>query len=69
LANEWHPDRHKLNKEEAQNKFNEINEAFEVLYNRNNKTHYDEIVHKGYSVEDAQSTFSKFFDDHDFIDE
>lgn len=28
---EWHPDRHRENKEEAERKFKEIQEAYEVL--------------------------------------
>jgi DnaJ-class molecular chaperone len=68
-VNKYHPDRNKSNKEWAENKFHDINEAFEILYNRNSRAHYDEVYKKGYSLGDAELTFNKFFAEHDFINE
>ncbi len=41
-ALEWHPDRHKDNKEAAEKRFKEINEAYQVLSNPQKKTSYDQ---------------------------
>lgn len=67
LANQWLPERNKNNRQQAEQRFNEINEAFEVLYNRNSRSHYDEILKKGYSLDEAESTFDRFFQEHDFV--
>lgn len=53
LANKWLPERHKANIQEAESKFKDINEAFEVLFSKNSRSHYDEILQKGYSFDDA----------------
>ncbi len=41
LALEWHPDKHATNKEVAEKKFKEINEAYQVLSNPQKKQIYD----------------------------
>ncbi len=41
-ALEWHPDRHKDNKEAAEKRFKEINEAYQVLSNPQKKSSYDQ---------------------------
>lgn len=41
LAHHWLPEKHNHHLEHAHKKFDEINEAFEVLYNRNSRLHYD----------------------------
>lgn len=47
LALKWHPDRNTDNKEEAENKFKEITEAYEVLTNEDKKQLYDKYGHEG----------------------
>lgn len=46
-ALEWHPDRHKDNKETAEKRFKEINEAYQVLSDPQKKTSYDQYGHAG----------------------
>lgn len=41
-ALEWHPDRHKDDKETAEKKFKEINEAYQVLSDPKKKSMYDQ---------------------------
>lgn len=53
----------------AENQLNDISEAFEVLYNRRSRAHYDEVFRKGYSLHDAESTFSRFFAENDCVNE
>ena len=69
MASYWHPDRHKENRQNAEQKFNDISEAYEVLSNRNKRAHYDEMLSKHYSIDDAQKTFERFFDEHGMEDE
>jgi DnaJ-class molecular chaperone len=35
LAMKWHPDKNPTNKKEAENKFKQISEAYEVIYSTN----------------------------------
>lgn len=42
LAKKWHPDANPDNKQEAEEKFKEISEAYEVLSNEDKRLHYDE---------------------------
>ena len=49
-ALEWHPDRHQGgDKEEAERKFKEINEAYQVLSDANKKAAYDNYGHDAFS--------------------
>lgn len=49
-ALEWHPDRHQgTDKEEAERKFKEINEAYQVLSDSNKKSAYDNYGHDAFS--------------------
>lgn len=48
-ALEWHPDRHKDNKEEAEKKFKEVNEAYQVLSDSQKKGAYDQFGHDAFS--------------------
>ncbi|WKZ25292.1 MAG: DnaJ C-terminal domain-containing protein [bacterium] len=49
-ALEWHPDRHQgADKEEAEKKFKEINEAYQVLSDSNKKSAYDNYGHDAFS--------------------
>lgn len=69
LAAKWHPDKHKEHRKSAETKFHEISEAFEVLSDRNKRSHYDELLSKEYSLQDANSTFERFFNEHGLVDE
>jgi DnaJ-class molecular chaperone len=48
-ALEWHPDRHKDNKEEAEKRFKEINEAYQVLSDSQKKSAYDQFGHAAFT--------------------
>jgi curved DNA-binding protein len=49
-ALEWHPDRHKgSDKENAEKKFKEINEAYQVLSDPQKKASYDQFGHAAFS--------------------
>jgi len=48
-ALEWHPDRHKDEKEPAEKRFKEINEAYQVLSNPQKKTAYDNYGHDAFT--------------------
>ena len=48
-ALEWHPDRHKDEKEAAEKRFKEINEAYQILSNPQKRTAFDQ-----YGAADAQ---------------
>lgn len=49
-ALEWHPDRHKgSDKEEAERKFKEINEAYQVLSDSSKKSAYDQYGHDAFA--------------------
>lgn len=69
LASKWHPDKHKEDRRLAEKKFHDVSEAYETLSDRNSRGHYDELLQKQYSLEDANDTFEKFFSEHGMIDE
>ena len=46
-ALEWHPDKHKDNKEAAEKRFKEINEAYQILSDPQKKQQYDQFGHAG----------------------
>lgn len=48
-ALEWHPDRHKDNKEAAEKRFKEINEAYQVLGDAKKRQSYDQFGHAAFS--------------------
>ena len=49
-ALEWHPDRHQgADKEEAEKKFKEINEAYQVLSDSSKKSAYDNYGHEAFA--------------------
>jgi curved DNA-binding protein CbpA len=50
LALKWHPDKN-LNKFEAEQRFNEVREAYDVLSDANKKQIYDTYGHKGLEME------------------
>ncbi|MFZ5933109.1 MAG: DnaJ C-terminal domain-containing protein [Patescibacteria group bacterium] len=48
-ALEWHPDRHKEDKEAAERRFKEINEAYQVLSDREKRSAYDQFGHQAFA--------------------
>jgi DnaJ-class molecular chaperone len=48
-ALEWHPDRHKDDKEAAEKRFKEINEAYQVLSDPQKKAAYDQYGHAAFT--------------------
>lgn len=48
-ALEWHPDRHKDDKETTEKRFKEINEAYQVLSDREKKSAYDQYGHDAFT--------------------
>ncbi len=44
-ALEWHPDKHATDKEAAEKRFKEINEAYQVLSDQNKRSQYDQFGH------------------------
>jgi molecular chaperone DnaJ len=47
LAKQYHPDANANNKEEAEKKFKEVNEAYEVLSDSKKRSMYDQFGHSG----------------------
>lgn len=50
LALKWHPDKHKDNKKDAETKFKEINEAYQVLSDEKKKQAYDQFGHAAFDA-------------------
>ena len=48
-ALEWHPDRHKDDKEAAEKRFKEINEAYQILSDPQKKSAYDQFGHAAFT--------------------
>lgn len=48
-AVEWHPDKHKDNKEAAEKRFKEINEAYQVLSDSGKRQAYDQFGHQAFA--------------------
>lgn len=48
-ALEWHPDKHKDDKETAEKRFKEINEAYQVLADTEKRRAYDQFGHAAFS--------------------
>jgi len=48
-ALEWHPDRHKEDKEAAEKRFKEINEAYQILSDPQKKSAYDQYGHDAFT--------------------
>lgn len=48
-ALEWHPDRHNDDKEAAEKRFKEINEAYQVLSDPSKKNAYDQFGHAAFT--------------------
>uniref|UniRef100_A0A3Q1HLJ2 DnaJ heat shock protein family (Hsp40) member B2 n=1 Tax=Acanthochromis polyacanthus TaxID=80966 RepID=A0A3Q1HLJ2_9TELE len=65
LALKWHPDKNPDNKEEAERKFKEVAEAYEVLSDKSKRDEYDRYGsdrtrHTGSSTSDFSSDFPGF---------
>jgi len=66
LAQKWHPDKNPDKKTEAEEKFKEINEAYEVLSDKNKRETYDRygkegLSESGFHSGDPFDIFSQFF--------
>ncbi len=48
-ALEWHPDKHKYNKEVAEKRFKEINQAYQILSDSEKRRAYDQFGHTAFS--------------------
>lgn len=48
-AIEWHPDKHKDNKEAAEKRFKEVNEAYQILSDSQKRQAYDQFGHSAFS--------------------
>ena len=48
-AIEWHPDKHKTDKEVAERRFKEINEAYQILSDSQKRSAYDQFGHNAFS--------------------
>lgn len=48
-ALEWHPDRHKDDKEAAEKRFKEINEAYQILSDPQKRSAYDQFGHQAFT--------------------
>lgn len=48
-ALEWHPDRHKDDKEAAERRFKEINEAYQILSDPQKRSAYDQFGHEAFA--------------------
>lgn len=63
LALKWHPDKNTDNKEEAEAKFQDIGEAYEVLSDKELRAKYD----RGEPVFDNQGGGAQHHNAHDFF--
>jgi len=74
LALKWHPDKNQNNKEEAEQKFKEISEAYAILSDKQKKARYNQFgdsdfdmegMHDTFSFADASEIFKRFFGGRD----
>lgn len=68
LARKHHPDVNKDNKKEAEKKFKEISEAYEVLMDPDKRTRYDRFGKEGVQFENGQFTWRDFTHQSDIED-
>tara|TARA_B100001758_G_C18381258_1_gene597352 strand:+ start:510 stop:1499 length:990 start_codon:yes stop_codon:yes gene_type:complete len=65
LAIIWHPD--KNNSKEAKSKFQQISEAYQVLYNEDSRTQYDYCGKTDFNIKSPEELFNELFNDVDPI--
>lgn len=58
LALKWHPDKNQQNKDEAEQKFKEIGEAYAILSDKQKRAHYDKYGNNDFAMGDMHDTFS-----------
>src|SRR3990170_4377976 len=56
-ALEWHPDKHKDNKEAAEKRFKEVNEAYQILSDSQKRGAYDQFGHSAFQPGGAAGGF------------
>jgi DnaJ-class molecular chaperone len=61
LSSDWHPEKHSTDRVKAQQKFNDICEAYYVLSDPAKRVNYDLRKSQKFSMEEANKTFEKFF--------
>ena len=49
-AAKWHPDKHKENRKNAEQKFHDIAEAYECLSDRGSRSHYDQLLQQKFDL-------------------
>jgi DnaJ-class molecular chaperone len=59
-AIEWHPDKHQDNREAAEEKFQEISEAYQTLVNPVKRAAYDTELNKAQTVEEQKAAAKRF---------
>lgn len=59
-ALEWHPDRHKDEKEAAERRFKEINEAYQILSDPQKRSAYDQFGHDAFAPGGAAASGNPF---------
>lgn len=60
LAKKYHPDANPDNKKEAEAKFKEVNEAYEVLSDKQKRTMYDQFGHDGPQFGGGQGGYANY---------
>lgn len=68
LARKYHPDKNKENKEEAEKKFKELSEAYEVLADPDKRAKYDRYGKQGVNFEHGNFTWDDFTHQADLND-
>jgi curved DNA-binding protein len=67
LAMKWHPDRNPGNKQEAEERFKEISEAYAVLSDKEKRTQYDQFGPSGFGQKYSQEDIFRGFDISDLF--